>query len=288
VTIDPVREAARPAEPMAPTAYSVVHRRWETADTATLVLAPVAEALPVPAPGQFVMLWAFGVGEVPISTAGVTPESHLEHTIRAAGMATRALVGLEAGAVVGVRGPFGTGWDVERAEHGSLLVMAGGIGLAPLRPAVRAALEHRDAHDRVTVLVGARAPDELLYRDELAAWAARPDVDLEVTVDHVPGGAGAGWTGHVGLVTELLSQADLDPVGTTAFICGPEVMMRHAAQAVIDRGVSPGSVRLSTERNMRCAIGHCGHCQLGGTFVCLDGPVFDHPVLAPLLAVRER
>jgi NAD(P)H-flavin reductase len=273
---------------MTPTAYSVVHHRWETADTATLVLAPVAEPVAAPAPGQFVMLWAFGVGEVPISTAGVTPEGHLEHTIRAAGLATRALVGLEPGDVVGVRGPFGTAWDVERARGGDLVVIAGGIGLAPLRPAVRAALDDRDAHGRVTVLVGARAPEELLYRDELAAWAARPDVALEVTVDHVPGGAGAGWTGHVGLVTELLSRVDLDPAGSTTLVCGPEVMMRHAAQAVIDRGVPPGSVRLSAERNMRCAIGHCGHCQLGGSFICLDGPVFDHPVLAPLLAVRER
>lgn len=277
-----------PSMPMTPLPYRVTDKRWETADTATLTMAPVDRAVEAPKPGQFLMLWAFGVGEVPISISGRRSGGLLEHTIRAAGPATTTLTGAPVGDVVGVRGPFGTEWEVERAHGGDLLIVAGGIGLAPLRLAIRSALEHRDRFGSVALLVGARSPDDLVFRGELDAWLDRTDLQVEITVDYAPGAGDNRWTGDVGLVTELVRRADVSPASTVALVCGPEVMMRYTAQALLDRGVPARSIRLSAERNMRCAIGHCGHCQLGGRFICLDGPVFDHPDLAPLLAVRER
>jgi anaerobic sulfite reductase subunit B len=277
-----------PSMPMTPLPYRVTAKRWETADTVTLTMAPMDRAIGPPRPGQFSMLWAFGVGEVPISISGRSSPDLLEHTIRAAGTATSTLAHAPVDDVIGVRGPFGTEWEVERARGGDLLIVAGGIGLAPLRMAIHSALEHQDRFRQVTILVGARSPDDLVFRGELDAWLDRTDLQVEVTVDHAPGGADRRWTGDVGLVTELVRRADISPSSTVALVCGPEVMMRYTAQALLDRGVPARSIRLSAERNMKCAIGHCGHCQLGGRFICLDGPVFAHPDLAPLLAVRER
>ena len=195
--------------PMTPLPYRVTDKRWETADTATLTMAPVDRAVEAPKPGQFLMLWAFGVGEVPISISGRPSGDLLEHTIRAAGPATTTLTDAPVGDVVGVRGPFGTEWEVERAHGGDLLIVAGGIGLAPLRLAIHSALEHRDRFRSVALLVGARSPDDLVFRSELDAWLDRTDVQVEITVDYAPGGGDDRWTGHVGLVTELFRQADV-------------------------------------------------------------------------------
>jgi NAD(P)H-flavin reductase len=269
---------------MAPHPHRVVRRRQETADVVTLTLEPVGAPLARPAPGQFNMLYAFGVGDVPVSTSGdPTDDGPLVHTIRAVGPVTRALCRVRPDDAVGVRGPFGTGWGVPDAAASDLVLVAGGIGVAPLRPAVVQVLTERKRYRRVTLLVGARTPEDLPYRAELLRWRSRFDLDVDITVDV----AGSEWRGHVGLVTKLLSRADFDPAQTVALVCGPEVMMRLAADALLDRGVHPGRVRISMERNMKCAIGLCGRCQFGPEFVCKDGPVFAYERVARLLRVRE-
>ena len=269
---------------MIPSRYGVRRRRRELADTITLALEPLDGPALRYEPGQFNMLYAFGVGEVPISISG-DPDAGgpLLHTVRAAGAVTRRLCAARPGDVLGVRGPFGTGWDLGRAAGRDVVVIAGGIGLAPLRPAVYRLLAERERYGRITVLVGARSPDTLLYARELRAWRGRFDIDVEVTVDH----AEHGWRGHVGVVSELLEGVPLDPARTVGLVCGPEVMMRLAARALVDRGVPSPAVRVSLERNMKCAIGHCGHCQLGPVMVCRDGAVFDYHQVASLLAIRE-
>lgn len=272
------------AAAMVPRRHRVRSRRRELADTVTLALDPMDGPAPRPTPGQFVMLSAFGVGEAPVSASGdPTRPGPLVHTIRAVGAVTRALTASRPGDVLGVRGPFGTDWGLDTMRGGDVVIVAGGIGLAPLRPAVHALLARRERYGRVALLVGARSPGTLLYARQLAAWGRRGDLHVEVTVD----AASPGWDGHVGVVTELIPAAPFDPARAAALVCGPEVMMRFAAKALADRGVDPDRIRLSLERNMRCALGHCGHCQLGPVLVCRDGPVFGYERVAPLLAVRE-
>jgi NAD(P)H-flavin reductase len=265
---------------MAPSRYRVTSRVVETADTVTLVLTPVDEPIATPKPGQFAMVYAFGVGEVPISVSGRANGTDIVHTLRAVGAVTRALSTMDHGATVGLRGPFGTDWAVP--SGGDLVIVGGGIGLAPLRPVIRHAAAHRSRYGRVSVLVGARTPEGLLYPDEYDAWRAA-GLDVHVTVDR----AGSGWMGHVGVVTTLYTRLDIDPAITTGFLCGPEVMMRFAALGLLDRGVPAPAIRVSLERNMRCGAGLCGHCQLGPLLLCRDGPVVGYDRAAPLLAVKE-
>ncbi|MEW2495438.1 FAD/NAD(P)-binding protein [Streptomyces nodosus] len=263
-----------------PVPYRLVGRHHETADTVTLRLEPVREPLMPFAPGQFAMMYAFGVGEIPVSASRTAPDGRLAHTVRAVGAVSRALCELSTGASVGLRGPFGTEWGLTAARGHDLLVIAGGIGLAPLRPLIHAVLAEPGAYGRLNVLIGARTPDDLLYRDELPSWR-RPFG--AVTVDRPTG----GWTGRVGVVTTLLDEAHCAPERTTAFVCGPEVMIRATARELIHRGVRADRIRVSLERTMRCGTGHCGHCQLGPLLLCRDGPVVGHDLAGPLLAVRE-
>jgi NAD(P)H-flavin reductase len=232
------------------------------------------------------MLYAFGVGEAAISISGDPAEaaSPVLHTIRNAGATTRALTALDPGAMIGLRGPYGSGWPLE-AQHGRhLLLIAGGLGLAPLRPAVLAALTPRQAFSGLSLLVGARSPETLLFAQQLDAWR-NAGFPVGVTVDH----AGRGWKGRVGLVTRLLPKAlaGTDPAQVSAFICGPEVMMRFTAEALVAAGVPASRVFLSMERNMKCAIGQCGRCQFGPDFICRDGPVLRYDRIAARLRVRE-
>ncbi|MDT0467386.1 FAD/NAD(P)-binding protein [Streptomyces gibsoniae] len=265
---------------LVPLAHRVVGRQRETADTVTLDLEPVGKSLRPFMPGQYAMVYAFGVGEIPVSVSRSAENGRLTHTIRAVGAVSRALCGLQTGASVGVRGPFGTSWDVTAARGHDVLVVAGGIGLAPLRPLIQAVLDEGHAYGRLNVLAGARTPDDLLYQDEFPAWR-KPF--CAVTVDRPTG----DWTGRVGVVTALLDEAQFTPAVTTAFACGPEVMIRATARELIHRGVRPDRVRISLERNMRCATGHCGHCQLGPLLLCRDGPVVGYDLAEPLLTVRE-
>jgi NAD(P)H-flavin reductase len=278
-------ERSTAAGAMTPLPYRVLRRRRENHDNWTLELEPVDEAIALIGPGQFTMLYAFGVGEVPISTSGDLGRdgTTLVHTIRAVGAVTSALCASKPGDVVGVRGPFGNTWPVEEAVGRDLVVVGGGVGLPPLRPVIYHALAHRSEFERVVVLYGGRTPDDLLFRKELERWRGRFDVDVDVTVD----AAGSEWAGKVGVVTRLIPPAKFDPARAVAMVVGPEIMMRFTATALIERGMKPEQIWISMERTMRCGIGLCGHCQLGPTLICRDGPVYRWDELAPLLEVRE-
>ncbi|HEX6472130.1 MAG TPA: FAD/NAD(P)-binding protein [Streptosporangiaceae bacterium] len=278
---------------MLPAPYRVIDRHEETYDTVTLRLEPVGAAIPDFRPGQFTMLYAFGVGEVPISISGDGSGGGrtaggdgagpvLVQTLRAVGAVTRALCDARPGMTVGVRGPYGSDWDVAGAAGQDLVIVAGGIGLAPLRPVVLAALADRDRYRRVVLLVGARTPRDLLFPAEIAAWRER-GIEVAVTVDQ----ADAGWTGDVGLVTALVDRAVYDPARCAAFVCGPEVMMRFTARSLLRRGVPAHRIRVSLERDMKCGVGLCGHCQLGPLLVCRDGPVVRYDGVADLIVVKE-
>ncbi|WP_297080793.1 FAD/NAD(P)-binding protein [uncultured Demequina sp.] len=278
---------APPPAPMVPRRFAITRVRQDTRDTFTLLLEPLdGEPLRFAA-GQFTMLHAFGVGEVPISIAGdprgTDAGEPLEHTIRNVGAVTRALVNAAPGTEIGVRGPFGTTWDAADARGGDVVFVTGGIGLAPLRPAILDVLAERDAYGKVLLLYGSRTPDDILYGDEMRRWADLNDVNVQMTVDNAP----YGYKGRVGFVTELIGRAGFDPRSAWAFVCGPEAMMRASAQALTARGVAANHIRMSMERSMKCGIGLCGHCQLRELFICVDGPVLSYDRLEPLMSVRE-
>lgn len=269
---------------MLPRRFVVTRTSRETQDTHTLDLEPLDGEPLAFAAGQFTMLHAFGVGEVPISISGDPGRpATLRHTIRDVGSVSRALARATPGTVVGVRGPFGTGWDVGAGRGGDVVFVAGGIGLAPLRPAVLEVRAAREDYGRVVLLYGARTPEEILFTEDLRSWAGDHGIDVEVIVDHGP----HAWRGSVGLVTQLIARAELEAGRTLGLICGPEVMMRHSATALGDRGVPRSRVRLSMERNMKCGVGLCGHCQLREYFLCMDGPVLSYDLLGPLMARAE-
>ncbi len=262
--------------------WQVTGRREESHDTVTLELEPPA-AFGFE-PGQFNMLRVPGIGEVPISISGdPSRPGPVLHTIRDVGAVTHALCALRPGQRAGVRGPYGTSWPVREAEGGDVVIVAGGIGLPPLRPAIYHVLAHRESYGRLVVLYGARTPADLLFTGELAAWRDRGDVTVEVTVD----AAGRDWHGSVGVVPDLISKAAFDPAASVAFTVGPEIMMRFAVRALFAAGVPEERVFLSMERDMQCAAALCGHCQLGPFLLCRDGPVLGYRPLARWMQVRE-
>jgi NAD(P)H-flavin reductase len=235
-------------------------------------------------PGQFNMLSVFGVGEVPISLSGDPAKpGRLTHTIRVVGPVSAALAKLGWGDNIGVRGPFGTGWPIAEAAGRDVVIVAGGLGLAPLRSALYRLLAERSRYGQIVLLYGARSPEEILFRRELETWRRRLDIDIEVVVDHAIG----DWRGQVGVVTALIQYAAFDPLHAIAFVCGPEVMMRFTIAILRDAGLSDEAIYLSMERNMKCAIGFCGHCQFGPVFVCRDGPVFRYDRVRRLLSIKE-
>jgi len=260
------------ADPMLPDVYRVRQTWQETHDTFTLELAPETSARPMAfQPGQFNMLYLFGVGEIPISISGdPTAPAVLTHTTREVGTVTSAMRNLKRGDTIGVRGPFGTGWPVEEMVDKDIIIVAGGIGLAPLRPALYHVMANRDRYNKVVLLYGTRSPGDILYRKELQRWRSHFDLEIYVTVDRAIG----TWRGNVGVVTTLIPKAPFEPRNATALVCGPEVMMRFTMMELMRRGVPASSVYVSMERNMKCGIGLCGHCQMGGHFVCKEGPVF--------------
>ena len=273
------------SDPMLPQPYVVRELLKETQDTFTLKLSPETESnVSSFQPGQFSMLWVFGVGELPISISGDPAEhSRLVYTVRSVGQATNSLVTRTLGEGVGVRGPFGAGWPLEAARNRDVIVVAGGIGLAPLRPVIYNVLNRRDDYGRLVILYGARSPRDLLYRKELAAWAHHPQTQVLVTVDY----GGMSWRGHVGVVTTLFKYARLQSSHSVAMVCGPEIMMRFVTRELESHGLNRHDIYLSMERNMKCAIGFCGHCQYGPHFICKDGPVFSYERLRPLLEKYE-
>ncbi len=273
------------AGPMIPTMVRVDRVRKETHDTFTLELRPAyGQDVHRFAAGQFNMLYVFGLGEVAISISGdPTNPNPLIHTTRAVGNVTKTMAKLRTGDMLGVRGPFGTAWPVEQAQGNDVVIVAGGIGLAPLRPVIYQVLADRRKYGKVILLYGTRTPSDILYRKELESWRSRLDMEVYVTVDR----SSVNWQGNVGVVTTLIPKAGFDPQNTTAMICGPEIMMRYVALEMQKRGVPMSSVHASMERNMKCGIGLCGHCQMGPTFICKDGPVYPYDKIRELLQKRE-
>jgi NAD(P)H-flavin reductase len=271
--------------PMVPEIFRVEKFRKETHDTFTLELKPANRTGEHRfGAGQFNMLYKFGVGEAAISISGdPSSPNPLIHTIRAVGTVTKAMAKLKVGDTIGVRGPFGSCWPVEAAKGNDVLIIAGGIGLAPLRPVIYQVLAERRKYGKVFLLYGTRTPEDMLYRTELEKWRARFDMEVLVTVDR----ASSEWHGNVGVVTTLLKKLVLDPDNTVAMVCGPEIMMRFVAMDLIKKEFGLDRIYVSMERNMKCGIGLCGHCQYGPTFICKDGPVYTYDQVIELLARRE-
>lgn len=274
---------SRLSDPFAPQLYRVDRVNRELADTVTLDLSPLDGWRPAFRPGQFNMLYAFGVGEVAISMSGDPSKSAFVHTVRDVGAVSGAIAKAMPGDLIGLRGPFGTGWPIREAEGLDVIIVAGGLGLAPLRPAIYEILTDRGRFGRVAILFGSRNPVDMLYRHELEQWRQRLDIDIEVTVDH----ADAEWHGNVGVVPALIPRAAFAPHDAVALICGPEVMMRFTVNALRDAGLAADRIYVSMERNMKCAIGLCGHCQFGANFLCKDGPVMRFDRIANIFATRE-
>ncbi len=272
-------------DPMLPQPYHVQRMRREIPDTFTLELEPAdGSGIPPFATGQFNMLYVFGVGEVPISISGdPAKRKPLVHTTRAVGTVTKAMRELKPGDVIGVRGPFGSHWPLEHSQQKDVVIVAGGIGLAPLRSALYQITAQREQYGKVALLYGARTPADILYRRELEHWRGRFDLEVYVTVDQATG----TWHGSVGVVTKLIPRTSFDPDNTIAFICGPEVMMRFTVAELEKRSLAAEHIYISMERNMKCAVGFCGHCQYGPHFVCKDGPVFQYSRVQSLFTKRE-
>lgn len=272
-------------DPMIPQLHTLRELKKETPDTFTFVLEPENRIDGSGfQPGQFSMLWVFGVGELPISISGNPAKlEHLVYTVRSVGQATHSLVSQSPGTSVGVRGPFGSGWPVEAAKGKDVIIVAGGIGLAPLRPVVYHILENRSSYGRLILLYGARSPRDLLYRKELASWARQAETQVLTTVDY----GGLSWRGHVGVVTTLFKYARFHPARSLAMICGPEIMMRFVARDLVAHGLDRNDIYLSIERNMKCAVGFCGHCQYGPHFICKDGPIFRYEQIQSALEKYE-
>jgi NAD(P)H-flavin reductase len=272
-------------DPMVPVLFTVREIVRELSDVFTFTLKPVdGDRFFAFEPGQFNMLYLFGIGEVPISISG-DPEmgGTITHTIRTVGTVTNAFAKLRRGDTVGLRGPFGTSWPVKEAEGHDVIILTGGIGLAPLRPAIYHLLANRGRYGNICIYYGARSPKDMLYRTELEQWRSHFDLHVEAIVDH----AEPGWMGRVGVVTKLIDDSHFDPHDTKVFVCGPEIMMRFAIKALNEVGVADQQVYLSLERNMKCALGFCGHCQFGPTFVCRDGPIFRFDKIKSLFNTRE-
>ncbi len=257
---------------MTPAPYRIIRRRRETPDTWSLRVEPYDRTVPVRfRPGQFSMLYVFGVGEVPISISGDPARNdYLDFTVRSVGMTTAAICNLRNGKTVGVRGPFGSTWPIEESKGEDIVVIAGGLGLAPVRPILFYTLADRSDYGSMSLLYGARNPEDFLYPKALEGWRGRFDMDVHVTVDH----ADRNWRSNVGVVTRLIPMANFDPEHTSVFVCGPEIMMRFTVDDLLGIGVSEEKIFISLERNMRCGVGLCGHCQMGPEFICKDGPVF--------------
>lgn len=272
-------------DPMLPQPYRVHRVERETHDIFTLELEASNRSAVCPfSPGQFNMLYVFGVGEVPVCISGdPSKPKALVHTIRAVGAVTKAMCKPKPGNFLGVRGPFGSHWPVQEATGSDVVIVAGGIGLAPLRPAVYEILSHREKYGKVVLLYGTRTPADILYRRELEQWRARFDMEVYLTVDRAMG----GWRGNVGVVPSLIAKAPFDPLHTVAMVCGPEVMMRFTVLELQKHGVAAENILVSMERNMKCGIGFCGRCQYGPTFICKDGPVFRYDRIRNLFGMRE-
>jgi sulfite reductase subunit B len=226
-------------------------------------------------PGQFNMLSLLGIGEAPISISSWAGRAaSFDHTVRAVGTVTNAMLNLHEGDRIWVRGPYGRGWPVDQMQGKGVLLVAGGIGLAPLRPIIEEFLLRPERYGHLEILYGARTPEDQLFQSEYSDWASHPNITLRLAVDRCD--ADDGWSGTVGPVTALFAQMSTQPQTSLVITCGPEIMMRYAVRGLLQRGFAPEQIYVSLERRMECGFGKCGHCQIGPLYVCKDGPVFNY------------
>ena len=269
-----------------PAEAQVVQRVQESPNIVTLRLRFTDPALHEAfefAPGQFNMLYLYGVGEVPISIVSDPSDSHMfDHTVRAVGRVTHPLSALQAGDRLGIRGPFGRGWPLPAARGRDVLIATGGIGCAPVVSVIHYVMRRREQFGRVVIMQGVKHSADLIWRSQYEAWAREPDTQVLLAADE----AGPAWPWSVGQITALLGEAHLDPARTTAMMCGPEGMMIAVRRELRERGLSDDDIWLTMERSMKCAIGECGHCQFGPNFLCRQGPVFSAAEVGHLLGVR--
>jgi NAD(P)H-flavin reductase len=231
-------------------------------------------------PGQFNMVYLYGVGEVAISIVSDPEDERLyDHTIRAVGRVTRGLAKLKTGDRVGIRGPFGRGWPLALAEGRDVVIITGGLGCAPVVSVINYIIKRRERFGRLNIMQGVKHSDDLLWRERYAEWRSLPQTQVVVAADK----GGPQWPWRIGRVIEMFDEVQFDPARTIAMMCGPEGMMRAAVERLSSRGVPEDLLFMSMERNMKCAVGHCGHCQFGGHFVCKDGPVFSYSQISQLL-----
>lgn len=234
-------------------------------------------------PGQFNMLYLYGVGEVPISIASdPDDQTLLSHTIRAVGRVTRAMQNLKQGDSLGIRGPYGRGWPLDQARGQDVMIVTGGLGCAPAVSVIKYIMARRRQFGKLMILQGVKHSDDLIWRDQYEKWQNCPDTEVYIAADQ----SGPNWSWHTGLVTSLIQPIQIDVTQTMVMMCGPELMMRAAVLALKEKNLPESALYLSMERNMACAIGHCGHCQYGGLFVCKDGPVFAWPEIKSLFTVK--
>lgn len=270
---------------MQPGVFPICNINDETNDTFTFEVLPTKMVKSFHFnPGQFNMLYVFGIGEIPVSICGDPGDTgRMKHTIRMVGAVSKAMRKLKNGDMIGVRGPFGSAWPVKQSEGKDIILVAGGIGLAPLMPVLHMLLANRGRYGNIALLYGTRSSGDMLFTETLKLWHARFDMQLHVTVDK----AEHHWPGNVGVVTKLIKKLSFDPLKAVAMICGPEIMMRFTGIELENHGISREQVYLSMERNMKCATGFCGHCQLGPKFICTDGPVFSYNEMHSFLTKRE-
>ena len=273
------------ASPMHPHPFRVLDTWEEIPGCTTMRVEPAGGAGDCGfAPGQFYMIYVFGHGEVPISISGDPAKpGELTFTVMAVGSVTRALCAVKSGDTIGLRGPFGSAWPVDEVKGRDVIVMAGGLGLAPLRPALYHLLHNRGDYGGLAILYGTRQPQNIVFQEELTGWREDAPVEVDVTVDN----AGHDWLGKIGVVTELLNGRTIDQAKTSALICGPEIMMRFSAYALLGLGVAAENIYVSMERNMKCAVKMCGRCQYGPFFICDDGPVFSFDRVERLFKIRD-
>ena len=273
-------------DPMMPQVVRINKLVWETEHVYTIYLSPNDEMENGFRfkPGQYNMIYVFGAGEaaISISSSPFKPRT-LIHTIHKVGTVTSALSKYKKGDYIGIRGPFGSSWPVEAGIGKDMCIITGGIGLAPLRPAIYTLFKNRKDYGKIYILYGARTPQDLLYRVELEQWSKLFDVEVHITVDR----ADQSWKGNVGFAAQLLTYLELDKKNTVSMVCGPEMMMKFTIEDLLEKGLREENIYLSLERNMKCAIGLCGHCQFGPKFICKEGPVFNYPEVRHLLEMKE-
>lgn len=271
-------------DPYQPCTAHVVDVRHETDTIVTLRLRfadpDIQEAWGFD-PGQFNMLYLYGVGEVPISIASDPAADYFDHTLRVVGRVTEGLARLQPGDSLGVRGPFGRGWPLQTARGHDVVIISGGLGCAPTVAAITWIAGRRSSFGRLVIVQGIRDPEDMIYAERYDRWSHLPDTQVVLAASH----GGPGWPGHVGHVTDEVRTLDLRPEHTQVMMCGPEGLMRACVPLLLERGIAPGRIWLSLERNMQCAVGHCGHCQYGSLFICRDGPVFSYDEISELFHV---